>query len=1035
MKNFGNIIGKDSALKKIVVSIPVMTAAFVLLLAFAPVNLLGEEIQRKTVKPQLAEGFQNPPNSARPGVYWYFMDGNMNGKEMTADLKSMKEAGIGNVLFLEVDVGVPRGPVNFLSEQWQDNFANMVRDAEKMGITITMGVGPGWTGSGGPWVKPGQSMQHLVASSTRVTGPKTYSAILPKPEPRRPFFGEEGFTESLRKEWKAYYKDEFVLAFPTPAADDSISDVDEKALYYRAPYTSQPGVKPFLPAPADFTTAPGSAIKKDAIIDLTDKLRPDGRIEWNVPEGNWTIMRFGSCNNGAITRPAPLPGLGLESNKFSSSDFDAHFDAYIGKLIKKVGPVKKDSGGGWTMLHMDSWEMGAQNWTAGFREEFRKRRGYDPQPFFPAYTGCIVGSREMSERFLWDIRRTAQELVLEHHAERIKTLGRQYGFGLSIEPYDMNPCADFDLGVVADVPMGEFWTRGLGFNSAFSCIEAASIAHVNGRPVVGAESFTADVPEAWKMYPGAMKNQGDWAFCAGINRFVYHTFAHKTFGVEYLPGMTMGPYGVHWDRGQTWWSMASPYHQYITRCSWFLQQGRTVADILYLTPEGAPQVFRPPLSALAESDTIPDRRGYNFDGCSPNMLIAKASIRDHRVVFPGGASYRILVLPEVETMTPEYIGKIEALVRDGAIVVGNPPRKSPSLVGYPACDTAVQSKAERLWGGMNPPASVTARSYGKGKIYWGGELSAHDPGELHPRYEATAALLRTLGVSEDFQTTGPVRYTHRTLDGMDIYFISNREERTVETECTFRCGAGVPELWNPLDGTRRPLPEYTRTNGLTRIPLRFEAYGSWFIVFDRSKTSITAKPAVGRNFPDMKDAGVIEGPWTVSFDPKWGGPESAVFDELTDWTSRPEDGIRYYSGMAAYRKTFDLPERAGMKTGAGMYLDLGEVHAMARVRLNGKDLGVIWTAPWRVDISSAAKRTGNLLEIEVANLWANRLIGDERLPDDGVKDGKWPDWLLNGTPRTSGRYTFTTNRYYRVDSPLQKSGLIGPVKILCPAAD
>jgi hypothetical protein len=996
----------------------------------------GGEISGRSSPAQLRDGFQNPPYSARPGVYWYFMDGNLSEKEMTADLQSMKEAGIGNLIFLEVNVGVPRGPVDFLSGKWQELFSHAVHEAENLGIAITTGVGPGWTGSGGPWVKPEQSMQHLVARSTKVTGPAAYSAILPKPEPRRPFFGEEGFTEKLREQRESYYRDEFVLAFPTPDSERKIEDADEKALYYRAPYTSQPGVKPYLPAPAEFPDIPvGSAIQNNTIVDITSRLRPDGRIEWDVPPGDWTIMRFGSCNNGAITRPAPYPGLGLESNKFNSSDFDAHFNAYIGKLIEKVGPRGKDSGGGWTMLHMDSWEMGAQNWTAGFRSEFRKRRRYDPLPFFPAYTGLIVGNREMSERFLWDVRKTAQELVLEHHAGRIKTLGRQHGFGLSIEPYDMNPCADLDLGAVADVPMGEFWSRGFGFNSAFSCIEAASIAHVNGKPVVAAEAFTADVPEAWKLYPGAMKNQGDWAFCAGINRFVYHTFAHKAFGVEYRPGMTMGPYGVHWDRGQTWWPMVKPYHEYIARCSFLLQQGRSVADILFLTPEGAPQVFRPPISALAENDTIPDRRGYNFDGCSPGILMSKARVQGHQIVFPGGTSYRLLVLPAVETMTPELVDTIAALVKDGAIVVGTPPRKSPSLVDYPGCDARVRGKAEKLWGGLKPPDAITGRQYGKGKIYWGGRLSGHDASELYPRYETLAAIMKTLGTPGDFESSGSVRYTHRTVDGMELYFVANRTDQTIRTECTFRVDSGIPELWDPLNGEIRRLPEYSRQDGRTRIPLRFAAYQSYFFVFNKNNTPVTRKTAGEKNFPDMKNAGMLEGPWSVSFDPKWGGPETVTFEKLEDWTNRPEEGIRYYSGIAIYRKTFDLPETVSIETNSPIYLDLGEIHAMARVKLNGDDLGVVWTAPRTVNISPAVKRKGNHLEIDVANLWPNRLIGDEQYPDDGVKNGQWPEWLREGKERTSGRYTFTTHRFYRKDSPLLKSGLIGPVKIMSPVAD
>ncbi len=373
----------------------------------------------------LRAGFVNPPDSTRPGVYWYFMDGNLSREGITADLESMKEGGIGNVLFLEVNVGVPRGTVDFLSEEWQELYKHAVREAERLGIEITLGSGPGWAGSGGPWVKPEQSMQHLVASSIEVKGPSKFNGTLLKPLPKRPYFGERSLTETLRKKWEDYYEDVAVLAFPTPAVESKIADVDEKALYYRAPYTSKEGVKPYFPTHTDYQEISGSAIDKSKIVDITEKLKPDGSLEWDVPPGNWTIMRFGKRNNGAVTRPAPEPGLGFECDKFDTVAFKAHFDQYIGKLIKKVGPRKEGVSGGWTMIHIDSWEMGAQNWTGNFREEFQKRRGYDPQPFLPAYGGYIVSSLEMSERFLWDLRLTSQELILENHAGYFKELGRR----------------------------------------------------------------------------------------------------------------------------------------------------------------------------------------------------------------------------------------------------------------------------------------------------------------------------------------------------------------------------------------------------------------------------------------------------------------------------------------------------------------------------------------------------------------------------------------------------------------------------------
>jgi hypothetical protein len=971
----------------------------------------------------LKAGFLNPPPSARPGVYWYFMDGNQSKASMTADLESMKRAGIGYVVFLEVNVGIPAGKVDFLSEEWQALFTHAMREAERLGIAVTLGVGPGWSGSGGPWVQPRQSMQHLVSASAQVSGEGQQKIQLPLPPPKKPFFGEGGLTPVMKKQWNDFYEDVAVLAFPTPANDQKITDIDEKALYYRAPYSSMAGVKQYLPTPpVDTDTAAQHAhIHKKRIINLTNKLQADGTLHWNVPPGNWTIMRFGARNNGAVTRPAPMPGVGFEADKLDTVAMNDHLDAYVGKLLRRVGLPDPAKAGGLKMLHMDSWEMGAQNWTAGFRGQFRKRRDYDPLSFYPVYAGMIVESPEISERFLWDLRQTLQELVLEQHAEHLKKYSHRHGMQLSIEPYDMNPTADLELGAVADVPMCEFWSKGYGFNTSFSCIEATSIAHVNGISLVPAEAFTAQNKESWKQYPGAMKDQGDWAFAAGINRLVYHTFINQTLHDSLRPGMTMGPYGVHWDRGQTWWPMADGYHRYIARCQFVLQQGRAVADILYLTPEGAPHVFRPPASAMDGDEVMPDRKGYNFDGCSPGQLYA-AKVENNRIVFPGGASYRVLVLPAAKTMTPALLGKVRSLIQDGATIIGPPPVKAPGLTNYPASDKGIQATAKAIWGALKEPQQQTTRRYGKGRVIWGGPLSTKNNG-LFPEYGPTAAILRQMGVAEDFSSEGPIRYTHRAMADKDIYFVSNRSNQQLATEGIFRSSQRSPSLWDPLTGNMRPLPEFTVNNGRTRIPLQFAPHQSFFIVFEKGAA---AKSDAAENFPQRSVAATLNSAWTVAFDPKWGGPAAVTFEQLQDWTQRPEDGIRYYSGIATYKQQFNMPATGHARK---IYLDLGDVKHMARVRLNGHDLGVVWTAPWSVDITAAAKTGNNELEIEVANLWPNRLTGDARLPDDGVKNGQWPTWLKEGKPRTSGRYAFATYSPYKKDSPLLPSGLMGPVTI------
>ena len=974
----------------------------------------------------LRSGFVQPPDAARPGVYWYFMDGNLSEEGMTKDLESMAKVGIGNLIFLEVNVGVPRGKVDFLSERWLELFAHAEKECRRLKIDMTLGIGPGWSGSGGPWVAPEQSMQHLVSACIEVSANENKKIVLPVPHPKKPFFGEGVFTPELKKQWLEFYEDVAVLAFPQPADTVRIKDIDEKALYYRAPYSSVAGVKPYLSSFVDTANeATAATVSKSKIIDLTNQLQADGTLNWKPPFGRWIIMRFGTRNNGAVTRPAPFPGLGFEADKFDTVALNKHFEAYTGRIFKKIGKPAKKSEGGLKFLHMDSWEMGAQNWTKNFRAEFIKRRGYDPLPFYPVYSAVVVESPEVSERFLWDLRQTVQELILEYHAGQVKKYAHRHGLKLTIEPYDMNPTADLEQGAVADVPMCEFWSKDYGYNTSFSCIEAVSVAHVNGQPLVPAEAFTAEKNEGWKQHPGSMKAQGDWAFATGINRLVYHTFQSQVLADSLQPGMTMGPYGIHWDRNQTWWPMVADYHRYISRCQFMLQQGSAVADILYLTPEGAPHVFRPPSSVLTGEEPVRDRRGYNFDGCSPGQLLT-ASAKDNRVLFPGGASYALLVMPDVETMTPQLLKKIGELVYDGAVVVGSPPVRSPGLSGYPDCDEQVKTLSRTIWGSLEIPPNYTERIYGKGKIIWGAGISIKSDG-LYPLYTITAQLLKNMNLPEDFEWAGDLRYTHRTAPGWDIYFVANKTDELLQTDCVFRCDNGSPELWDPVTGEMRSLPAFIQGSGQTSIPLQFEPHQSFFIVFKKGETKA---PVPGKeNFPVVTNIATLNAPWVVAFDSKWGGPEKIVFDKLEDWTTRPEEGIKYYSGIAAYSQQFDLPEVDTKNKNAPIMLDLGEVKNLARVKLNGKDLGVVWTAPWQVDITGVVKPEKNMLEITVANLWPNRLIGDEQLPDDGIKNGQWPDWLLQGKPRTSGRFTFTTYKHYQKDAPLLKSGLMGPVTI------
>ena len=951
--------------------------------------------------------------SARPGAYWYFMDGNQDRDEMVADLESMAEVGIGSVLFLEVNIGVPIGPVPFMGEQWQDNLVHAIKTCERLGMEFILGTGPGWSGSGGPWVQPEDSMQHLVGSATEVQGPRKFEETLALPQPHEAprhagMAHEHGL---LRDEW---FRDVAVLAFPTPAAGvEGIEEYDIKSLKEVLPYSPDRSIPRFVYPHADFDEPDsGKVIDSKRIIDLTSAMESDGTLRWEVPEGDWTIMRFVARSTGQTTRPAPRPGHGFECDKFNLDAYRRHWEQYQAKLLEKLGPLKE--GKGLTTIHLDSWEMSSQNWTAAFRDEFMKRRGYDPQPWYPAYMGQVVASLEKTERFLWDMRKTSQELLLENHAGAIKELAHAHGLLYSNEPYDMNPAGDLDLGSVADIPSGEFWNSNTGAHTEYSCIEAVSIAHTMGKSQVNAEAFTSAAKQ-FQNDPENMKNQTDWALAMGINGFMFHTFQHQSTGDVEKPGCGMGIYGVQWHRNQTWWHLLSDYHEYIARCSAILRQGEAVADILYLTPEGAPHIFLAPDSALtkATGPVLRNKKGYNFDAVSPRILKMRAKVENGKIVFPGGTSYSLLVLPDVETMTPETLASIAELVQAGASVMGNPPRQSPSLVGYPECDEVVRQRAEALWG--------------EGKILRYTPLESRADG-LFPDYSVTATALTEMGIVEDFQSDGPIRYGHRRTENEEIYFVSNTTAEKQVTICRFRVTDAVPELVDPMSGERRLLPDFTQEGPHISVPLNFEARESFFVVFRSASAGAAVASEHGeRNFPSFQMLEELEGAWEVAFDPEWGGPETIQFEALQDWRLHSERGIQYYSGSASYRKSFDAPESA---LSGQSFLSLGVVHDICRVRLNGKDLGVLWTSPWRVETTGLLKAKGNQLEIEVVNGWVNRLVGDQQTGDKNVRSVSWPSGLLDGKSYETGRYTFFTARPYKANSPLMPSGLLGPVRLM-----
>jgi hypothetical protein len=1105
----------------------------------------------------LAKNFISPPSSARPWVYWFPLDGNISSNGITADLEAMKRVGIGGVLYMETDQGAPKGPAAFAGPLWRDLFKHICSEAHRLGLQVNMNNDAGWCGSGGPWITPELSMQRIVWTETNVVGGQRFDGVLAQPKANKDF-----------------YRDIAVFAYPTTATNYVIPHIRGKSAETR----EEVPLRTTFPAPSADKVVP-----RERIVNLTEKLGKDGRLAWDVPAGKWTLLRLGHTTTGKDNHPAPLEGRGLECDKLSKEAAEVHFNGLMGKLIADNKPLVGEKR---TLVstHIDSWEVGSQNWTPKFREEFQRLRGYDPLPLLPVMRGRVVDSVEVSERFLWDVRRTVNDLLCENYAGHFRTLAHRNGIRLSIEAYDTPPCDDLTYAGRADEPMAEFWSWGIGDSqwfTAYACTEMASAAHVYGRRILGAEAFTATNLEKWQGHPANIKHLGDWAFCEGINRFVFHRYALQPWtNPDRPPGVSMGPWGLHYERTQTWWEMSRAWHEYLARCQFMLQQGLFVADLCFLAPESSPQRAKSPVKNGYE------RPGYNFDLCPPEVVLTRMSVKNGRLTLPDGMSYRMLVLPQVETMTPKLLRKIRDLVKAGATIIGAPPKKSPSLQDYPKCDEEVQALAREMWDGFGdrrvgkgrviwlrefqprpeaaydsvstfgsarwiwfpegrpersaPPgkrffrravnvdgdiasarlvmtadntfeASVNSQQAGKGHDFhhghsmdvslllkpganlitvtavntldtanpaglvgaldikyrdgrmqtvrtdgsWEASKTADDNwsaamelgplgmapwGDVQESPEAVDAIpdiavpsrvLAEMGVPSDFKATTTIRYIHKRIGDTEVYFIANPEPQEVEARCTFRVAGKQPELWWPDTARTELAAAYEMKDGCTTLPLRFDPNGSMFVVFRSSR--LAPRDAGKNDVLSRSERTTISSPWEVTFDPKWGGPAKPVtFDKLEDWSKHSDPGIRYYSGTAVYRTSFKSPI-ANRKS--PIFLDLGKVAIMADVTLNGKPIGILWKPPFRVDVSDALKAGENTLELRVVNLWINRQIGDEQLPEDSDRNPSgnlksWPAWLAEGKPSSTGRYTFSSWRLWKKDDPLVESGLLGPVMLI-----
>jgi len=968
--------------------------------------------RKKEEGKELEQAFRNPPNSARTWVFWDWINGNVSREGITKDLESMKEVGVGGVVWRELagPWWAPEGLAAPHSQHWQELMQWAIKEAERLGLQFDISIGLGYS-TGGPHITPDISMQKLYWSQTVVQGGKKVFITLEKPDIFKENLDkskiiQENFMGAWLREGKQLgnkvlkdiqeidsYRDIVVLAMPY-SSEGQMGQIPQLNLRTGLGYNT------YFLGMDKISPSRNAVIPKDSIIDLTNRTKPDGTLAWEAPPGKWQIVRLGHASNFLMTRPSPPEAVGLECDRLSTEGIDTHLEAFLKPILDKAG---SSAGNTLKYVFLDSWEAGGQNWTAEFPREFRERRGYDLYPWLPTLMGIVVDSPELTERFLWDYRETVGEMTLDNYHKRIKKFISSYGIKFSIEAYGDLSIDNLKYAESSDFPIGEFWAMGngsfpeFGKHKYYNTMKAmSSAAHTMGIEWAGAEAFSGS--RGWGDHPYVLKGMGDEAFCQGVNKFILHTSTHQAYD-QMIPGLTHRKWGEHFNRHNTWWKYSKPWFDYLSRCQYMLQQGHFVADVCYFFGEGAP------LSVQEMDLSLPI--GYDYDLCSSD-IVQQMRVRDGKIVLPSGMSYRYLLLPGTDRLTLSALMKIKELVESGGKVIAQKRIiGTPGLSGYPKDDQKVKQIVSQLWD--------------QGKI-----ITESDWTKIFKDYK----------IQPDFEGKG-LNYIHRKIGSSDFYFVANPKTEVVETNCSFRISGKIPELWNPETGEIRELPESMESGGRVSVPLRFQSMQSWFVVFRKTKSDKALK---NKNFPEYSYLKDINGPWQVSFDPKWGGPANQVtFEALQDWSKHIDPGVRYYSGTATYFNTFNLsPEQFSRST--PVLLDLGHVEVMAKVRVNGKNCGIAWKPPYRVDISHAVHPGENKLEIDVVNTWVNRMIGDENLPEDcdwidWERLKEWPEWFLKDEPRPSGRYTFTTAKHYKKDDPLISSGLLGPVRIYKPIVE
>lgn len=1043
-------------------------------------------------------GFVTPPSSVQTGTYWYWIEGNISKEGVEKDLEAMKAAGINRAFLANIGgagTGDPNSQykVEFMSDEWWNITRAALKKATELGIDIGMFNSPGWSQSGGPWIKAGQTMRYLNSSRTVVKGPERVTVKLPQPADEFqdvkvvafpnptpagtvlttanasitavPSMGDltaltdgdnstdvrfatngEYIIEINPQDW---FTARSIVVRPAPAsintdvelqamdadgryqtvsrfninrtrdwkkvgfdpyADVAMSFDPVKSDSYRVVFrsvgvgagiaelalSSVPRVERYkekslaklfqseVPAWDEYLWREqpqaddrSMAVQPGQVIDLSDKMTPDGTLTWDVPEGEWTVLRTGMTPTGVVNEPACPDATGYEVDKLSRKHAEEHFDAYIGEILRRIPADERKS---FKLLVQDSYEVGGQNFTDDMIPVFKERYGYDPVPYLPVLSGVVVGSQHDSDAFLWDLRRLVADKISYDYVGGSREVAHKHGLTTWLENYGHwgFPGEFLQYGGQADEVGGEFWA-----DPPLGDIEnrlATSCAHIYGKKLTSSETSTSAGP-SFVRTPSSLKQRMDRFFTYGVNNTVLHLYISQP-SEDRLPGSNAW-FGTEFNRNNTWFKHMDLYTQYIKRCNYMMRQGWYQADVAYFIGEDAPRmvgIMEPWIPA-----------GYQFEHMNAEVIMRDMTVKDGMLTLPHGVQFKVLVLPRrLKTMRPELLEKIERLILDGAIVMGPAPERSPSLQNQPEADRRVKEMAARIWGDVDG-VNVKQRRYGKGMICDGLDLET---------------LFAQIGYVPDCKTPDGMNvYSGHQKDGdTDIYILSNQDNRALTMDVAFRVTGKQPELWNPVTGVIRKLPAFRQEEKTTVVPMRLDKNECVFVVF--RKKGEPAATTLEANYPAPLRTQEVKGEWNVAFESAFKTPAPVRMTELDNLSTNANDSIRYFSGTATYTTTVNL-DRAGR--GEHMFLAFDNVGTMAKVYINGKYAGGVWTAPYRLDVTDFVKNGRNDVKVEVVNTWVNRIVGDMNLPE-------------------SERETYLFVNHLNAKTPLPPSGIIGKVK-------